>query len=987
MNFSILSDPSVLHIHRMPPRAYATHLTGKRTKEAESLNGNWQFAYVSSPLDIPEDISSLSFPDTISVPGCWEYQGYGQKQYLNVNYPIPFDPPSIPLENPVGIYQRTFAWTENTQEQLSIVFEGVSSAMMLYINGVFCGMTKGSHLQAEFDLSPYVHPGINTLTALVFTWSSGTYLEDQDAYRCHGIFRDVYLLHRPLAHITDFFIHTTLTGQIDVDWVASGPLSPSFHVLSPSGERITLQENHGVVPNPQLWTAETPHVYILEIETEEEILQAEFGFRTVSFSSKRELLINGAPVKLRGVNRHESNPDTGWTVHQEHMEKDLLLMKQHNINCIRTSHYPDHPYFYHLCNTLGFYVVDECDIETHGADTAWPGQPDRAISSLSDNPDWRNAYVNRMQRMLERDKNLPCVIIWSLGNESQIGDNHRAMSRYVHQRDASRPVHYERTAYPDPPYGKDQCPIDPCVDIVSRMYPDLSGLSWQAFESDDPRPYFLCEYGHAMGNGPGGLEDYWDIIYRAPRIMGGCIWEWCDHAIRITDNNGRTLGFGYGGDAGEFPHDGNFCVDGLVSPDRVPSTGLLSVKAAYRPVDIQLKDPDRGIFSLTNRLDFTNLSEYALGWQLIADNTVLQEKTLFVDLIPHDTADLCISLPASYPEASLITVCFTLRTGKDTPWASAGYVLSTQSFPLSVHASSPVLSSEPSPATEENAREIIVQSGDVRFVLDKATGMLSSICKKGQEQLVAPCNLTLWRAMTDNERNIQKDLKNAHLHKARFYCHQVETAEPGEYHVSGTIAAPSRIPMLFLSIVYRFHTSGVSISMHAHRNPDFKISLPGTRDEIQTPLLYLPRFALRIPLREEYENLQYLAFGPHECYSDLNNHCHLGLFSSTVSSEYFPYIMPQETGNHIGARCVSLSSPEAALHITGDNFEFSALHHSLEALDQAMHTWELPEEHRTDLLIDYKNSGIGSNSCGPSLDRRYALIEDTIVYSFDLTLE
>ncbi|MBQ8092694.1 MAG: DUF4981 domain-containing protein, partial [Clostridia bacterium] len=743
---------------------------------------------------------------------------------------------------------------------------------------------------------------------------------------------------------------------------------------------------------PALWTAETPALYTARFECSGEIIEAEFGFRTVSFSDWRELMINGQSVKLRGVNRHESHPDKGWTVSKADMEQDLYLMKRANVNCIRTSHYPDCPYLYQLADRLGFYVVDECDIETHGADAAYDRRPEKAIASLSGNTEWTDAYVGRMQRLLNRDKNFPCVIIWSLGNESQIGDNHRAMSAYVHEADPSRPVHYERTAYPDPPYGRDQCLIDPCVDIVSRMYPDLEGVEYQGKESDDPRPYFMCEYGHAMGNGPGGLEDYWDLIYRYPRLIGGCIWEWCDHAVRMPDpeHPGKMLGYGYGGDSGEFPHDGNFCVDGLVQPDRRPSPGYFSMKTAYRPADIQVEDLSEGRFAVTNRLDFTNLSAFTLRWAVLADGQEAAAGETTISVGPHDTESVVLPIPSERPAAEFFgAVQLSILTSDPETGVQNGLELCYFTFPYMTkkpvsHSTEPVCQK---PGI--NGRYLEIETENRQDTIDRATGMLTSIRLNGTELLVTPTDLTVWRASTDNERNIKLRFREKHMHRAHFYATGVEQGADGaSVHVSGFVGAPSRVPFVYADIHYSFDATGIQVRIEAKRNPEFPSVIdPEKAELLQTARLYLPRFAMRLHLREDFEKLSYVAWGPNESYSDACNGTQLGYYESTVTDQYFPYIMPQECGNHIGASFVQLGSKDAVVRVEGEDFEFSAMHQTIEGLDNAAHTWEIPDEYCTELLINYRNSGVGSNSCGPDLDRRHALLEESFSYTFHLDFE
>ncbi len=602
------NDLKIISENREPQRAYyipfadeQTALTGK--KEASDrytgLNGTWNFKYFESHLDVPEAVGEIVYDATLPVPSCWECHGYGQIQYTNINYPFQYDPPYTLGVNPVGAYARSFQWQGRGRAYL--VFEGVSSYFELYVNGRYVGMSRGSHLQAEFDITSHVSHGTNTVTVLVYTYNVESYLEDQDFFRFHGIFRDVYLLCRPEDHIWDIYIKPRMDGQVELEVTFSGDCLPyKVHYFLPDGTLVKKIEN----PHP--WSAEKPVLYGILIECNGEFIYRNFGFRTVAASEKGELLINGVPVKLKGVNRHDSHPKYGYTVTYADMERDVLLMKQHNINCVRASHYPNHPEFLELCDKYGLYVLDECDIETHGVEAAYGLCSLRSIEEIASNPAWTASYLDRMERMVERDKNAVSVIIWSLGNEGQFGTNFVKMSEQTKARDYTRLIHYERTAFPNKAYGADQIPIHPCVDIVSRFYPTVENFEIQGQMTVDMRPYFLGEYGHAMGLGPGELKDYWDLIYKYPRLIGGCIWEWCDHAVEKVLPDGR-VGYLYGGDSGEFPHDENFCCDGLVFPDRTPSTGLLEYKAVIQPLLVNAVDLAQGRLRFENRYDFTDL--------------------------------------------------------------------------------------------------------------------------------------------------------------------------------------------------------------------------------------------------------------------------------------------------------------------------------------------------------------------------------------------
>ena len=630
------NDLSLVSENREPQRAYYipfesrdTALTGdgKASDKYISLNGTWGFEYLETPLDIPEKIEDIACSAEIPVPSCWECYGYGQIHYTNINYPFQYDPPYTMSMNPVGVYTRKFNVCDT--EKLYMIFEGVSSYFELYINNEYVGMSRGSHMQAEFEITKYVSRGENTVTVLVYTWNVESYLEDQDFFRFHGIFRDVYLLTRPKNHIRDIYIKADVNRgiSVEVDFVG-GELPYSVTIYEPSGNVIDNTENS------LLWSAEKPYLYGVLIECGGEYIYKKVGFRTVGTSDNGELLINGVSVKLKGVNRHDSHPEYGYCTSEADMREDIILMKQHNINCVRTAHYPNHPRFLELCDEYGLYVIDECDQETHGVEHAFGLCSLASIEEMASNPVWLPSYLDRMERMVERDKNSPSVIIWSLGNEGQFGTNHVKMSEWTKKRDNTRLIHYERTAFPNKAYGADQIKIDPCVDIISRMYTNLECLEIQGNITNDKRPYLLAEYCHAMGLGPGELTDYWELIYKYPRLIGGCIWEWCDHAVKTEK------GYIYGGDSGEFPHDGNFCCDGLVFPDRTPSTGLLEYKKVIEPLKIECTDSKNGVFRFTNLFDFTNLSEYDFCYKVICDDKTVDSGNFEVSLAPHERCEI-----------------------------------------------------------------------------------------------------------------------------------------------------------------------------------------------------------------------------------------------------------------------------------------------------------------------------------------------------------
>ncbi|MBR3978598.1 MAG: DUF4981 domain-containing protein [Oscillospiraceae bacterium] len=983
------NDLKVVSENREKQRAYyiphntleSAKTKGKHQSGAyKSLNGTWDFQYLESPLDIPEDITTLTFAETLPVPGCWECYGYGQIQYTNSNYPFPYDPPYTEAMNPVGVYRRSFTCAATGRTYL--VFEGVSSYLELYVNERYVGMSRGSHLQAEFDITDFVRAGENTVTVVVYTYNAESYLEDQDQFRYHGIFRGAYLLSRPENHIRDIYLKPRISGSVEVEVTFAGEPQPyEFFFLLPDGSRVQNIEN------PQLWSAEKPNLYDAVLVCNGEYILRSIGFRTVATSSRGELLINGVSVKLKGVNRHDSHPQYGWTVTQADMRRDILLMKQHNINCVRTSHYPNHPEFYELCDYYGLYVLDECDIESHGVNNALGNSPASA-PEIVDNEKWLPSMLDRMQRMVQRDKNFPSVIMWSMGNEAQFGKNYVKMAQWTKNCDTSRLVHYEQTVFPKQfQYGLDQPAIHPCVDVVSRMYTPIDCVELHGSLTDDPRPYFLCEYAHAMGLGPGELKDYWDVIYKHPRLIGGCVWEWCDHAVQ------GKQGYLYGGDSGEFPHDGNFCCDGLVFPDRTPSTGLLEHKKVIEPLAVRCVDAQKGLFELENRYDFSDLGEFSFHYQLRVDDMVTKLGSLDIQLAPHEkkTISLSYSMPQGCSLGAYVEIY--MDTKEATDWCEAGHNLAWSQFALPV----PVIEGKKvhtaPQSVAETKRYITVTTDRYTFTLDKARGMLTSIRNAQGECLTRPADLILWRAPIDNDRREKEAWKKEHLHKAYFKVRTVCAGSEKESYtvrVEGVIGAPSRAGIFFATVDYIFTNQGVQVSIHAEKNGKLREILEVYSDwaaeigrTLKAPVGEVPRFAMRFPLAKELADLEYFGKGDRECYIDYQEHAKMGVWKSTAAQEYEPYIMPQDCGNHIDVKYLKVSGQGRSVCFASDtSFEFSALPYTVEALDGAQHTFELPESTSTEVLICYKNRGVGTASCGPNLNEKYRIKDENIKFSF-----
>ncbi len=991
------NDLSIISENREPQRAYyipfgsgndAMCCRWDASDRYTSLNGEWNFLYLDSPLDIPDDIVSIRYEKTLPVPSCWECYGYGQIQYTNINYPFQYDPPYTQSLNPVGIYHRKF--TAPKSEKVYVVFEGVSSYFEFYINGSYVGMSRGSHLQAEFEISRYLTQGENDMTVLVYTWNVESYLEDQDFFRFHGIFRDVYLLARPANHIRDLYIKADVDKGITVEPTFAGEeLAYDVRIFAPDGTEIAEVEK------PLLWSAEKPYLYGVLIACAGEYIYKKVGFRTIATSDKGELLINGVSVKLKGVNRHDSHPKYGYCTTYEDMKQDVILMKQYNINCVRTSHYPNHPVFLELCDEYGLYVIDECDLETHGVEHAFGLCSLASIKEIASNPAWLPSYLDRMERMVERDKNAPSVIMWSLGNEGQFGTNYVQMSEQTKKRDAMRLIHYERTAFPNKAYGADQMKIDPCVDVISRMYTKLEYLDVQGQMTDDKRPYFLAEYCHAMGLGPGELTDYWELIYKYPRLIGGCIWEWCDHAVEIELEDGRK-GYLYGGDNGEFPHDGNFCCDGLVFPDRTPSTGLLEYKKVIEPLKVSVVDIKEGRFIFTNLCDFTDLGEFDFSYKVIRDDVVTEEGSFQVELAPHESTEVEISYTVPDYAVYGAFVEIYMNTAKDNNYCEVGHNVAWAQFELPVNKKElPKPVKEPI-SVQRSKRYITVRSEGLECTIDVAAGMPISIRKEGQEVLKRPADIVIWRATTDNEKYVRPVWVGEHFHKTYFKPRSFEMQESEEIcriTFKGVLGANSRLPVYEVDLSYLITSSDIQVKMHAVKNALLKSMNRTSLEEsdvdihLKSEINDIPRFGMRFALKPEFEELEYFGRGDRECYVDYKEHSKMGVWKSTVTDEYEPYIRPQECGNHTDVKYLKLKGDTDLLFDTGAEyvqkcFEFSALHYVMEQLDEAEHAFELIPSDTTEVLICYKNRGIGSGSCGPALLDKYKITDKVINFGF-----
>lgn len=987
-------DLNVLQKNREASRAYYiphkdadSALKQKRGRSPfyRTLNGNWKFKYHESISQVQGDFyqvdTDVSGWDDLIVPSCWQVKGYDQLHYTNVNYPFPCDPPFVPNANPTGLYVRDFNISSDWDgKQKYIVFEGVNSCFYLWINGKWVGYSQGSRMPAEFDISPYVQAGNNKIAVMVLKWCDGSYIEDQDLWRFSGIFRDVYLLARNESHVRDVFNRVELASDHQV-----GTITCELDTIGEVEARVELTDGDGhiqasgtvtvdgkgsielQIDKPKLWSAETPYLYQLYIHAADEVLHFAVGFRRVEIVDG-VFKINGMAVKLKGVNRHDSHPELGQTIPINHMIRDLNLMKSHNINTIRASHYPNDSRFLQLCNEYGFYVIDEADLECHGFFHAVGD-----FNVLTRMADWEHVFVERAERMVERDKNHPSVVIWSMGNESGYDTNHMSMAKWTKARDASRPVHYEGS---DPRhFGSPDVAV---LDMESRMYSSPAYIEAYAKDENSTKPMFMCEYSHAMGNGPGDLKDYWDVIYKYPKLMGGCVWEWSDHGILTTNNDG-TRYFAYGGDFGEQPHDGNFCIDGLVSPDRIPHTGLLELKKVIAPIRLEAGDLAKGSVQVTNLYDFIDLSHLSLYWKVEKDGELTEQGQIELGQIAPHTSN-AVKLDYSMPKASNESYLLTLscRLKQDTVWANAGHEVTFEQFELPVEkleVLAPTTTYPPIKITEDN-QQLIIEGFDFRHVFDLYNGTFISVSKHGVNMINKPLGFNIWRAPIDNDRKIKLKWLEEGYDRAHMHVYEASVTDQGEssvdIKVNFSLGGHTKPPVLRGLANWRVLGNGeIRLKVEA---------------EVREDLLFFPRFGLQLTMPAGSEEVEYFGNGPHESYVDKQQSTRKGKYLTTVDKLFTPYIMPQENGSHNGTDWVIVSNEQGmGLKFTGVKpFSFNASHYTPKDLTDAKHAYELVRRDETIVHLDYKMSGVGSNSCGPELLEAYRLDEKQFAFELNI---
>ena len=961
-------DPSSLHIGTLPPHCYFIPFANGEDCFAqrecsscfELLNGEWGFRYFDSIIDLEDDFTAIKAEKTLPVPANWQLHCYDKPQYTNVCYPITYDPPYVPDEDPVGVYSREYSYAPDGLRRI-LCFEGVDSCLYLYINGVFAGYSQVSHMTSEFDITSLLHEGGNTITVAVLKWCDGTYLEDQDKFRLSGIFRDVYVLSRPEKRLENYGVRTALNadGSADVKLSCEG-CDAEFSLADAEGNVIgsaVVQDGGNAVirvEGANLWSAEIPYLYSLTITTDTEIIGERVGLRDVR-AENGVILINGRAVKFRGVNRHDSYPDTGYVASIEQMKRDLTLMKRHNVNAIRTSHYPNDPRFYHLCDEFGFYVIDEADLEMHGCvevynDFKWSKGYD-GIALLASDERFKEAIVDRSRLMYKRDNNRPCVVFWSLGNESGYGTNLRAAAEYLHSVDDSRLVHYESTHKLDDT-------SDDVLDMVSKMYPSIEDWTKHLNDENETRPLILCEYCHAMGNGPGDLEDYHKLFHSNDRFCGGFVWEWCDHGFIIGETEDGRKKYGYGGDFGERHNDGNFCMDGLVYPDRTPHTGLLEVKQVYRPVRVQALGG--GSFRLNSLLDFADAGKLLCGGWEITDRTgVISSGSFDLSISPRGSVDINVPEAAGeFPRTTYIRFIFT-AADDSLGYEKGAEVCFDQLMLCEVKEQQPVISAEISCADEP--MRVTFTVGDTVYSFSKRIGWFDSIKKNGSELLERPMQFNFFRAPTDND-SPRWDWFRAHLNDYITKVHSTEVCiaeNSAELHVKQAFGWSIHQPFAVADVTYKIDGSGLDISCHITTSN--KITL-------------LPRFGVRLFLPRDFSQVEYYGYGPHESYIDKHRSTYVGAFAADIRDMHEDYIRPQENSSHYGCTDMSVTDGSAKLIFTANEpFSFNASVYTQEELAEKRHNFELQECGSSVICADWRMAGVGSNSCGPMLREEYRL--------------
>ena len=996
---------SVLHENTMPARAYYIPASRRMDNLVEHreesdrmqlLNGTWKFQYFNSIYDIKDSFFEKNYDtenfDEIQVPSVWQMAGYDTHQYTNIRYPFPFDPPYVPQDIPCGAYVHNFEYSRDEKASKAFLnFEGVDSCFYVWINGSYIGYSQVSHMTSEFDVTDVLQDGTNTVAVLVMKWCDGSYLEDQDKFRMSGIFRDVYILKRPKQAISDYHIKTRIEdmlAKVEIEMKFYSPLNVKISIEDRNGAVVALgsiaEEGTAVleIASPELWNTENPYLYKLILETENEVIVDHIALRKIEIKDQ-VIYLNGQKIKFRGVNRHDSDPVTGFTISLEQITTDLTLMKQHNFNAIRSSHYPNAPFFYEMCDKYGFMVIDEADIEAHGPfmiyrkeDTDY-NRFKRWNEKIADDPVWEEAIVDRVKLMVERDKNRFCIVMWSMGNESAYGCNFEKALEWTKNFDPDRITQYESARYRNYDETYDYSNLD----VYSRMYPALSEIQ-EYLDKDGSKPFLLVEYCHSMGNGPGDFEDYFQMIQDNDKMCGGFVWEWCDHAIAHgTAENGKTI-YAYGGDHGEEIHDGNFCMDGLVYPDRTVHTGLLEYKNVYRPARVISYDKESGELVLHNYMDFDDLKDYVkISYELTQDGLVISKGKLpEVSAAPHSEGKT--NLKINVPENGKCYLKLIYHLKKEVPLLDEDHILGFDEIEVSKDDAKCKLAEKWLQKTavdselqvNENDTQIHIKGREFAYTIDKRTALFTEMKFAGREYLNHPMELNIWRAPTDNDMYIKSEWKKAHYDKAytRAYTTEVVQGKHGVKITShASVVAETVQKILDVTITWKIEAAGkIDADIVVTKDDEFPD---------------LPRFGVRMFLDKKLSDTRYFGMGPQESYCDKHQAASHGLYRADVGDLHEDYIRPQENGSHYDCEYVELNNSRYGIVVSAENaFSFNASYYTQEELEKKTHNYELTESDSVVFCVDYALNGIGSNSCGPVVLDQYRF--DDVLFRFQFTL-
>ena len=996
---------SVLHENTMPARAYYIPASRRMDNLVEHreesdrmqlLNGTWKFQYFNSIYDIQDSFFEKNYDtenfDEIQVPSVWQMAGYDTHQYTNIRYPFPFDPPYVPQDIPCGAYVHDFEYSRDEKASKAFLnFEGVDSCFYVWINGSYIGYSQVSHMTSEFDVTDVLQDGTNTVAVLVMKWCDGSYLEDQDKFRMSGIFRDVYILKRPKQAISDYHIKTRIEdmlAKVEIEMKFYSPLNVKISIEDRNGAVVALgsiaEEGTAVleIASPELWNTENPYLYKLILETENEVIVDHIALRKIEIKDQI-IYLNGQKIKFRGVNRHDSDPVTGFTISPEQITTDLTLMKQHNFNAIRSSHYPNAPFFYEMCDKYGFMVIDEADIEAHGPfmiyrkeDTDY-NRFKRWNEKIADDPVWEEAIVDRVKLMVERDKNRFCIVMWSMGNESAYGCNFEKALEWTKNFDPDRITQYESARYRNYDETYDYSNLD----VYSRMYPALSEIQ-EYLDKDGSKPFLLVEYCHSMGNGPGDFEDYFQMIQDNDKMCGGFVWEWCDHAIAHgTAENGKTI-YAYGGDHGEEIHDGNFCMDGLVYPDRTVHTGLLEYKNVYRPARVISYNKESGELVLHNYMDFDDLKDYVkISYELTQDGLVISKGILpEFSVAPHGEGKT--NLKINVPENGKCYLKLIYHLKKELPLLDEDHILGFDEIEVSKEDTKCKLAEKWIPKTvvdselqvNENDTQIHIKGREFAYTIDKRTALFTEMKFAGREYLNHPMELNIWRAPTDNDMYIKSEWKKAHYDKAytRAYTTEVVQGKHGVKITShASVVAETVQKILDVTITWKIEAAGkIDADIAVTKDDEFPD---------------LPRFGVRMFLDKKLSAVRYFGMGPQESYCDKHQAASHGLYRADVGDLHEDYIRPQENGSHYDCEYVELNNSRYGIVVSAENaFSFNASYYTQEELEEKTHNYELTESDSVVFCVDYALNGIGSNSCGPVVLEQYRF--DDVLFRFQFTL-